>query len=392
MSKIIEMREKRASLIQQARDMLNRQDEEKRTLSQEEREHYDRIMVEVDRLKERIDEEERLEQYEAELKASTAQPEHRAAPAGDQGKEYRDVFWKAVRFGLNNLESEEKRSLNIGTDSEGGYTVPDEFERELQKELADEVVMRTLATVRESGSGVREIPIIDDEGTAAWIDEEGTYHESDITYDQKTISAHKLGRIIKVSEEFLQDSFMNVADHIREVFGRTFGEKEEEAFVTGNGTDKPEGILEGGQEGKEATATDAIEATELIDLYHSLRRPYRARASWLASDDAVKAIRKLKDDNDHFLWQPGLQAGEPDRLLGRPVYISEKMEDLGADNKPVAFGDFSKYWILDRRGITMQRLNELYAADGLVGFRMRKRLDGKLIIAEAVKYLVMSSA
>ena len=401
MSKTIELREKRANLIHQAREVWNRQDKENRQLTQEERNHYDKLMKEVDQLKERIDEEERLENLEGEMTRSINEPvATRQTTTTDNDKEdkaYREAFWKAVRYGKSELDKEErdlinKRSLNIGTDSEGGYTVPDEFERQLIDTLADEVVMRSLATVRQSGSGDRQIPVISDHGSASWIDEEGTYGESDITYDQKLIGAHKLGRIIKVSEEFLQDSFMNVADHIRDIFGRTFGEAEEEAFIKGDGSGKPEGIVNGGQEGVEAAATDDLTALELIELYHSLRRPYRPNASWLASDDAVKAIRKLKDDNDHFIWQPGLQAGEPDRLLGRPLYVAENMDDLGAENIPVAFGDLSKYWILDRRGITMQRLNELYAENGQVGFRMRKRTDGKLTLAEAVKYMKMSSS
>ena len=394
MSKSIELREKRANLINQAREVWDRQEQESRDLSQEEKSHYERIMAEVDQIKERIDEEERLENLEKELAApiQNHDPNQHVGRSADEGAEYRQAFWRAVRYGAHELDLEEKRSLNIGSNSEGGYTVPDEFERRLVEALADEVVMRSLATVRTSESGERDIPIIDDHGSATWLDEEGSYQESDITYNQKVISAHKLGRIIKVSEEFLQDAFMDVPSHIEDVFRRTFGEEEEEAFVKGDSANKPEGVMVGGQEGKEAAATDEITALELIDLYHSLRRPYRGRANWLASDDAIKTIRKLKDDNDHFLWQPGLQAGEPDRILGRPVYISEKVDDLGAENKPLAFGDFSKYWILDRRGITMQRLNEKYAESGQVGFRMHKRTDGKLVLAEAVKYLKMSSA
>lgn len=399
MAKSIELREKRANLIEQAREVWNRQENESRELTQEERNHYDKLMKEVDSLKERIDEEERLENLEAGLEKSVNEPVARSQQVGEtpednEEEKYRNAFWKAVRYGKSELESDERklinqRSLNIGTDAEGGYTVPDEFERQLIDTLADEVVMRSLATVRQSGSGDRQIPVISDHGTAAWLDEEAAYSESDITYDQKLIGAHKLGRIIKVSEEFLQDSYMNVADHIRQVFGRTFGEAEENAFVQGNGTGKPEGVLEGAEKGLDAAATDAITSLELIELYHSLRRPYRPRAAWLASDNAIKAIRELKDSNDQFIWQPGLQGGEPDRILGRPVYVSDEMPDLGASNKPIAFGDYSNYWIMDRRGVTMQRLNELYAENGQVGFRMRKRTDGKLVLPESVKYILM---
>ena len=125
----------------------------------------------------------------------------------------------------------------------------------------------------------------------------------------------------------------------------------------------------------------------MLDLFYSLSRPYRAQARWLSSDPMIKLIRKLKDNDGQYLWQPGLQADEPDRILGRPVIASSYVPAPAASARSLAFGDMSYYRIADRLGTTMQRLDEKYADTGQVGFRMRSRTDGKLTLAEAVKVL-----
>ncbi len=146
------------------------------------------------------------------------------------------------------------------------------------------------------------------------------------------------------------------------------------------------------QVGKTTASGTAIAADELIDLFHALKPPYRARATWLMHDSTVAAVRKLKDANNQYIWQPGLQAGQPDMLLGRPVRVSRYMPEIALDAKTVAFGDFSYYWIADRQSIGIQRLVELYAANGQVGFRMFTRVDGRLALAEAVQVLQQAAA
>ena len=235
----------------------------------------------------------------------------------------------------------------------------------------------------------------DGKGTASWIDEEGAYLESDDSFGQVSIGAYKLGTMIKVSEELLNDSVFDLESYISREFARRIGAKEEEAFFTGYGSGKPLGILAatgGAETGITAASATAITADELIDLFYSLKAPYRRNAVWVLNDSTIKAIRKLKDNQGQYLWQPSLTAGAPDLLLGKPVRTSAYMPAIAADAKTIAFGDFSYYWIADRQGRSFKRLNELYAATGQVGFLASQRVDGKLILPEAIKVLAQKSA
>ena len=285
-------------------------------------------------------------------------------------------------------------ALQIGTDSEGGYLVPDEYERTLVEALEEENIFRQLAKVIQTSSGDRKIPVVASKGTASWIDEEGAYTESDDSFAQVSIGAYKLGTMIKVSEELLNDSVFDLESYIAREFARRIGTKEEEAFFTGDGIGKPLGILAasgGAETGVTAASATAVTADELIDLFYSLKSPYRKNAVWVLNDSTIKAIRKLKDNNGQYLWQPSLVAGTPDTMLGRPVKTSAYMPAIAAGAKTIAFGDFSYYWIADRQGRSFKRLNELYAANGQVGFLGSQRVDGKMILPEAVKVLVQKA-
>ncbi|MFD2704078.1 phage major capsid protein [Salibacterium lacus] len=407
MDRILKLRQERARLVKQMRELIETAESEKRSLDEEQ---YQRMEKEVDRLGTEIEREERLNGIESEMDQRDGRSAHQDPSQDPQGQEqrnvhprateeYRNAFWRAQRAGRNALSADqydqlmntEVRALAVGTDSAGGYTVPDEFEQQLVQELEERNIMRGLATVISTSSGAREIPIEADKGSAAWLDEEAEYTTSDAEFAQKVLNAYKLGRIMKISEELLNDSAFNVESYTRNSFARSFAEAEEAAFVSGDGSNKPTGVFQDAQEGHTAAATDAVTADELIDLFHSLRRPYRRRATFMMGDSTAKAIRKLKDSNDQYIWQPGLQAGQADRILGRPTAISDNSPILAAGNSPILFGDISYYWIADRQGRVMQRLDELYAATGQVGFRMRQRVDGKLILPEAVKKLTMAS-
>ncbi len=227
-------------------------------------------------------------------------------------------------------------------------------------------------------------------GTASWIEEGGAFPESDDTFGQVTIGAYKLGTMIKVSEELLNDSVFDLESYIAREFARRIGAKEEEAFFTGDDTGKPLGVLadKGGAEvGVTAASATGITADELLDLYYSLFSPYRKKAVWVVNDSTIKAIRKLKDNNGQYLWQPGLIANAPDTILGRPVKTSAFMPSIAAGAKSIIFGDFNYYWIADRQGRTFKRLNELFATTGQVGFLASQRVDGRLILPEALKVL-----
>jgi HK97 family phage major capsid protein len=226
------------------------------------------------------------------------------------------------------------------------------------------------------------------------VDEEGPILESGDTFTQVSIGAFKLATMIKVSEELLNDSVFDLGSYIAKEFGRRIGAKEEEAFFIGDGEGKPTGIFNGtGGADLGVTAAKATEITadELLDLFYSLKAPYRKKAVFVMNDATVKAIRKLKDGTGQYLWQPSITAGEPDTLLNRPVKTSAYIPTLEAAAKVIAFGDFGYYWIADRQGRAFQRLNELYAVTGQIGFKATQRVDGKLILAEAVKFLQMKA-
>jgi len=397
MSKTLEMRQKRAALVKQAREILDKADAEKRDLTAEEEQQYDRIMEDVDKLGKQIEREERMQALEKNLNTIGGEP-HKPEPQTQHRnlrprstEEYRNAYMTYLRLGRNGLEPHEVRALQVGTDSEGGYLVPDEFEKTLIQGLEERNIMRGLATVITT-SGDRQVPVVSSHGTASWIAEEGAFSESDEAFSQVVLSAYKVGTLIKVSEELLNDSAFDLEAYIAAEFARRIGTAEEAAFINGDGTGKPTGVIGSAGVGKTAASASAITADELIDLYHSLGRPYRVKATWLMADSTAKVIRKLKDNDGQYIWQPGLQAGQPDRILGRPVAISDDVPAIAASAKVIAFGDFSYYWIADRQGRVFQRLNELYAVNGQVGFRAYQRVDGKLTLAEAVKVLQMAAA
>ncbi|WP_422481983.1 phage major capsid protein [Pleomorphochaeta sp. DL1XJH-081] len=400
MGKINDMRAQRAKAWEQAKAFLDAKRNDKGILGAEDTATYERMEKEIVDLGHEIERQERIEAFERELNAHvgspiTSRPEN--APkaqmkAGRASQEYRSAFWNHMRRQGN--EFEVKNALQVGTDTEGGYLVPDEFERTIVESLKDENIFRSIAHLIQTASGDRKIPISASKGEAAWIDEEGTYPESDDSFGQVTISAYKLGTIIKVSEELINDSVFDIESYIATEFARRIGAKEEAAFFTGDGSGKPLGILAatgGAQVGVTAASATALTCDEVIDLYHALRSPYRKNAVWLTNDATIKAIRKLKDGNGQYIWQPSLVAKEPDTILGRPVRTSAYMPEIASGAKTVAFGDFSYYWIADRQGRTFKRLGELFAPTGQVGFLGSQRVDGRLILGEAVKVLVQKA-
>jgi HK97 family phage major capsid protein len=395
MNKILELREKRAKLWESAKAFLDARRDEKGLVSAEDTATYERMEQDVVDLGKEIDRLEKQAVLDLELSKPTSTPlsnkpnngmgETKEGRASD---EYKKAFWNVMR--TKNPKSEVFNSLSIGDDTEGGYLVPDEFERTLIQTLEEENIFRKLAKVIQTSSGDKKIPVVVTKGTASWLDEGEEYEESDSVFGQTSIGAYKLGTMIKVSDELLNDSIFNIESYIATEFARRIGAKEEEAFLIGDDEGKPTGIFNatGGAElGITAGSATAITADEIIDLVYSLKAPYRKNASFIMNDATIKAIRKLKDGQGQYLWQPSLTAGTPDTLLNRPVYTSAYAPILEAGAKTIAFGDFGYYWIADRQGRSFKRLNELFATSGQVGFLGSQRVDGKLILPEAIKVL-----
>jgi len=394
---IIELREKRAKTWSAMETFLDSHRNEKGVLNMEDDVMYSKMEKDLDDLTNEIKRLERKDMIEAELNKPVSNPITAKPMTSDKEDEktgrasnaYKKSFWNVMRNKHSNTQI--LNALQEGTDSEGGFLVPDEFEHTLIESLEEENIFRKLAHVITTSTGDRKIPVVASKGSASWVDEEGTINDSDDAFTQVSIGAYKLGTLIKVSNELLNDSVFNLEAYISKEFGRRIGTKEEDAFFNGNGVGKPVGIFNatgGAQTGITTASATEIKADEIIDLFYSLKASYRKKAVWIVNDSTIKAIRKLKDANGNYLWQPALTSGTPDTLLGRPVYTSSYVPTIAAGAKTIAFGDFSYYWIADRQGRNFKKLSELYAATDQTGFVATQRVDGKLILPEAIKVLV----
>lgn len=390
-----EKKTERAKILRQQRELLDKAQGEKRELVTEERTKYEALDSDFEKLTREIQDEEELRTKEASLagqkpldtRGADLDSDHNRRDGKGENKEYRDAFLKFLRTGERSPIL--KRSVDSTTDASGGYLVPDDFEASVLEKKKEAFIMRQLANVIRSSHN-RNIPMEADNGQSTWIDELGTYLENDITFGKATIEAWKVGRIIKVSEEVLIDTAIPLIPYIATRFARTNGEAEEAAFINGDGVKKPTGFIGAADVGHVAASASAFTADELIDLCYSLGDGYRLKATWLMAGQTLKAIRKLKDGNGNYLFSPGLKAGEPDVIEKRPIRTISYMPAIEASAKPIAFGDFSYYQIVDREGFFLQKLIELYAGSGQVGFRGYQRVDGKLMLGEAVKTLQMA--
>ena len=395
---ITEMREKRNKLVGMMDTFLDTHTTDKGTLSAEDDKTYKDMETEVAQLTDSIHRMERREEIEAELSKPTSKPltgkpmkadVDKAAKTGRASDEYKKALLQAMRTNFRQISN----VLQEGIDPQGGYLVPDEYDKRLIDILTEENVMRTLGT-NITTSGEHKINIAATKPAAAWIEEGGTLTFGDATFDQIILDAHKLHVAIKVTEELLYDNAFNLENYILTQFGKALSNAEEDAFINGTGIGQPLGILAetgGAQVGVTSASSTKVTADEIINLVYSLKRPYRKNAVFLANDVCVAELRKLKDNNGQYLWQPSLQAGEPDRVLGYKVYTPPYFPVPTAGGTAVAFGDFSYYNIGDRGTRSFAELKELFAGNGMIGFVAKERVDGKLVLPEAIKLLQMKS-
>lgn len=398
MNQIMELRSKRNTLWEQTKAFLEKHRGENGLVEASAVEQYNKMAADVQALGAEI---ERLEQ-QAAVDAALAEPTSKPvtnAPGGQSvpktnptaSDEYQSAFWDMIRnkgdqFAVRN-------ALSVGEDTEGGYTVPDEFERRLIQALEENNIFRQMATVIKTNSGTRKIPIANDTMEAQWIDEGEEIPETDTKFGQTTLSAYKLGTMIKISNELLHDSAFDLASYIAARFGVAMGNAEERAFFTGDGDKKPLGILAetgGAEVGVTAASQTAITFDEVFDLYYSLKSPYRRNAQFICNETILLQLMKLKDKNDNYLWKPSLDIAKPDTLLGRPIRTSSFMPTIAQGERVLLFGDMKNYWVADRQNRTFRRLNELYARTDQVGFMTTQRVDGRLILPESVKVLKMN--
>lgn len=301
---------------------------------------------------------------------------------GRASDEYREGMLKALRSNFKQISN----ILQEGVDADGGYLVPEEYDSRLIDVLTEENIMRSLGHIITT-SGEHKINIAATKPAAAWIEEGGALTFGDATFSQILLDAHKLHVAIKVTEELLYDNAFNLESYIITQFGKALANAEEDAFLNGSGVGKPTGIFDSTKGGHVVnTLTAAIKSDDMLDLVYGLKRPYRKNASFIMNDKTLAQLRKLKDNNGAYIWQPSYQAGEPDHILGYTVYTSAY-----APADAIAFGDYSYYNIGDRGSRSFKQLNELFAGNGMIGFVAKERVDGKLILPEAVQILKLKS-
>lgn len=303
---------------------------------------------------------------------------------GRGSSEYQQAFHNYI------TKKQVGNALQEDTDSEGGYLVPTEFERTIVDGLRKTDPIFALAKKITLGAHEKNVPIVASRGAAALVNEEGSYGDTDDTFTQKIFKAYKFGRICKASDELIADSAFNIENYLADSFGYAIGTAAAGYLWTGSGSSQPEGVMSGSAAVTTASSSD-ITGDEIIDLFYALAEQYRANAVWVMNSSTLATVRKIKDLNGQYIWQAGF-GNQPATILGRPVYTSDKIDGFAAGKKVAVFGDFNYYWIGEREGFNFKRLDELYSANGQVGFRGDSRLDGHVMVADAFKILAVKAS
>lgn len=381
---IAELREARKKAWEGAKAFVESKRDKDGLLSEEDAKAYAEMEKKVMDIGREIERMEAMEAMDKELSkpvntpiiTKPMNPEKVELKSGRASDEYKDAMLTALRSNFKRVSN----VLQEGVDSDGGYLVPEEYDSRLIDVLDEENIMRKLGH-KITTSGQHKINIAATKPAASWIEEGGALSFGDATFDQILLDAHKLHVAIKVTEELLYDNAFGLENYIITQFGKALANAEEDAFLNGDGVGKPTGVFaETGGGDVVETLTAALKSDDILTLVYALKRPYRKNASFIINDKNLALIRKLKDNTGAYIWQPSYQAGEPDKILGYDVYTS-----AFAPEDAIAFGDFSYYNIGDRGTRSFSELRELFAGNGMIGYVARERVDGKLILPEAVK-------
>ena len=385
--RVQELIEKRAKVWETAKNFVDTHEDKNGNLSAEDKETYSRMEAEIEELTNSIERQQRAERREQELSKPVNSPitgkPYKDEPLGEvKTGRASDEYKKAMLTALRSNFRQVSNVLQEGVDADGGYLVPEEYDHRLIDVLTEENIMRGIAT-KITTSGEHKINIAATKPAAAWIEEGEALSFGDATFEQKILDAHKLHVAIKITEELLYDNAFGLENYIITEFGKALANAEEDAFLNGDGVGKPTGIFDKTKGGESiGTLTAALKSDDILDLIYKLKRPYRKNASFIMNDATLAQIRKLKDNNGQYLWQPSYQANEPDKILGYNIRTS-----AFAPTDAIAFGDYKYYNIGDRGSRSFKQLNELFAGNGMIGYVAKERVDGLLILPEAVKIL-----
>lgn len=302
----------------------------------------------------------------------------------------RRAFTGFLRQGREALPADEVRSLRVSDDTAGGYLAPDEFVAEVIKGIVEISPVRQAARVGSTSSGAVILPKRTGRPTASWVGETEDRPETGSTYGQVEIPIHEMACYVDVSLRLLEDAAVNVDAEVASDLAEEFGRLEGVALVNGDGVKKPMGFMADPSvaftTSGNASTLGSAPADLLITHMYAMPAFYRNGGAWMMNGATLAAIRKLKDGQGNFLWQPSYQAGQPETILGRPVIEAVDMPDIGAGAEPIAFGDFARaYRIYDRVALSIMRDPYSQATKGLVRFHARRRIGGGVVLAEAIR-------
>lgn len=396
-----ELTEKRAALWSEATNFLDERTGKDGKISAEDAAAYDKMEADIDAMGKQIDRLKRRESMDAYMSAPASAPILNYPNSNVDGKtgrasaEYKSAFMAMFRTNFKKINN----VLQESVDASGGYLVPDEWDSRLIDGLAEENIMRRLGTTITT-SGEHKITITANKPAASWVAEGAALTFGTATFGQKTLDAHKLHVAVKVTNELLTDNAFNLENYLIEQFTQAISNAEEDAFLNGapdatsGAITKPTGLFVTAADATNSpisTTGNSVSGDDIISLVYSLKRPYRRKAAFILNDATLAAIRKIKDQNQAYMWQPSYTQNEPDRLFGFPLYTSAYAPTATAGEPLIAFGDFSYYNIADRGVRSIKELRELFAGNDQTGFVMLERVDGVLVLPEAVKVLKMKA-
>lgn len=411
MSEVVErLRERRAQVWEEAKELADRAADENRQFTGEEEGKWQNLNAELDALDKRIknvlDGELRAKETEDAFAKLEGKPRERGKDNRGQGQESElraflrgegPRFFEVRPEGPVDFAGMQQRTLNTGVTTEGGDTVPTSFFDRLVAHLIETAaIMQAGVTVlNTSGGETIQVPKTTAHSTASIVTEGSAIGTDDPVFGQVELNAFKYGTLIQVSRELLADSGVDLEGYLAMQTGRALGNAFGAHAITGTGSSQPRGVATdstlGVTGGTAITPAGAPSADDLIDLHYSVIAPYRqSRACfWMLEDATVGHVRKLKDDNGQYLWQPALTSGTPDLILGKRAITDPNVAAIGTGNKSVLFGDFSQYFVRLAGGVRFERSEDFAFDTDLVTFRALLRADGALVdLTGAVKHFV----
>lgn len=417
MKDLLKLKEDRKKIREQALEVLNKADNEKRSMTGDELEKYERMDAEIDNLTREIAAVEKMQEQlrlAGELDARKVDEDQSRAIDKNpvNSKEYRNAYDSYLRYGLVGLTPEERKIIDSGkqsigeralsgiTGTAGGYTVPQGFFNELEKAMKAYGGMRNVARVIKTTAGNDlPMPSLNDTGNMGELVGENTaVTQQDMAFGQIIMKAYKYSsKTVLIPIELLQDSAINVEEEVKNALAERLYRITNLHYTTGDNSAKPQGIISGATLGKTGTTgqTTSVIYDDLIDLIHSVDPAYRKSKScgFMFNDSSLKVLKKLKDGQQRPLWVPGVDVKEPDTICGYKYDINQDVASMAASAKSILFGDMSKYLIRDVMDVMIVRISEKYIESGQVGFLCFYRTDGRLRDAggNPIKYYANSA-